>query len=296
MKTRDASTSVAALTAHLWPLIEATLRGRSAPLRVGLSGLQGSGKSTLAVALLRAARQHGVPAARLSLDDVYLGRAARQHMARTLHPLWLTRGAPGTHDLHLLRATLRALQQASAAQPARLPRFDKGRDTRQPPSRWPHVIAPPALIVLEGWCLGLRPQHPARLAQPVNALERHEDADGRWRRAVNTALASYAPLWDVLDLRILLRAPGFAAACRWRAQTEAALRARAAPRAMDAVRLHRFMQHYQRLSVHALATLPRWADICVDLDAARRVRAVRLAWRFRERLSQGEGSTTTAVP
>jgi D-glycerate 3-kinase len=227
---------------------------------------------------------------------VYLGRAARQRMARTRHPLWLTRGVPGTHDVALLRATLRALRRASAAQPAYLPRFDKGHDTRRPPSRWPRVIAAPALIVLEGWCLGLPPQAAAQLTRPLNTLERREDSDGRWRCAVNAALAAYAPLWNALDLRILLHAPSFAAACRWRAQAEVALHARAAPRAMDAAQLRRFMQHYQRLNEHALATLPRWADVCVDLNAARGVRALRLARRLRGRVLQGTGSTTTVVP
>ncbi len=283
MKARDANTATAALAARLWPYVAALLRARRTPLRVGISGLQGSGKSTLATALLRVARQHGVGAVRLALDDAYLGRAARRRMARTRHPLWLTRGAPGTHDVALLRATLRALRHASVAQPACLPRFDKGRDTRRPPSRWPRVTAVPALIVLEGWCLGVQPQSAAQLLHPLNALERHEDRDGRWRRAVNAALAAYAPLWDALDLRILLHAPGFAVASRWRAQAEAALRTRAAPRAMGSAQLRRFMQHYQRLSEHALVTLPRWADVRVDLDAAHGAGALRVARQPRAR-------------
>lgn len=262
------------LAAQLWPAVRARLAGRHAPLLVGLSGLQGCGKSTLAQALVHLARQRGLRAVNISLDDVYLGRAARRQLARSRHPLWITRGAPGTHDVTLLLHTLQALRDARADLPARLPRFDKGRDTRRPPSRWPRVTQIPHLVVLEGWCLGLQPQAASRLVSPINALERDEDRDARWRRDVNAALAGYAPVWDALDLRILLQAPDFAAARRWRMRAEDALRQRHAPHAMDARRLRRFMQHYERLSLHALETLPRWADIRVDLDAARHVHAI----------------------
>ena len=33
-----------------------------------------------------------------SMDDLYLGRAARVDLARRIHPLLATRGVPGTHD------------------------------------------------------------------------------------------------------------------------------------------------------------------------------------------------------
>ena len=48
--------------------------------------------------------------------------------------------------------------------------------------------------------------------------------------------------------------------------------------------------HYERLSRHALRTLPALADIVVALDASRRVRAPHRASH------QRAGSTTTAVP
>ena len=57
------------------------------PLLVGISGCQGSGKSTLAEYLCAALTQkHGLTTVFLSLDDFYLSRAARQHLAQTVHP------------------------------------------------------------------------------------------------------------------------------------------------------------------------------------------------------------------
>lgn len=242
---------------------------------LGLSGPQGSGKSTLAHAIAAATRARGIAAQTLSLDDVYLGRRAREQLARTVHPLLRTRGVPGTHDLGLLRATLDALARAAPNRPMRLPRFDKGRDTRRPPSRWPVVGQAPQLLVLEGWCVGVRPQTVSALDPPVNALERREDADGCWRRYVNRQLRAMQPFWNRLDALVVLTAPGWPQVCRWREQAERALRERQARQAMDARQLARFMQHFERLTRHAAATLPARADLCIELDAARRVTSFR---------------------
>ena len=246
------------------------------PFVLGLSGLQGSGKSTLARRLAHAARARGLRALALSLDDVYLTRAERLRLARDVHPLLATRGVPGTHDLPLLHATLDALANASPQRPAALPRFDKGRDDRAPESDWPRITAPPQLIVLEGWCLGVPPQPEADLVEPVNALERDEDGGGNWRRWVNARLAGeYAAPWRRIDRLILLAAPSFDVVARWRGEQEDALRRAAAPQAMDEVALRRFIAHYERLSRHALASLPARADIVVELDQVRAVAAIR---------------------
>ncbi|PTT58794.1 kinase, partial [Stenotrophomonas sp. HMWF022] len=73
---------------------------------LAISGLQGSGKSTLAAQVAARAQTRGLNAATLSIDDVYLTRAQRQRLARQVHPLLITRGPPGTHDLPLAHAVL----------------------------------------------------------------------------------------------------------------------------------------------------------------------------------------------
>lgn len=273
--SEDASTQVgypdrvvqAALDAAL-----ARLHARRAPWLLGLSGLQGSGKSTFARQFAAAANRRGVPCRVLSLDDFYFGRRARLRLAREVHPLFATRGVPGTHDLDLLMHTLDALRHASVQRPARLPRFDKGRDTRLPPSRWQRVTAAPRLLLLEGWCVGVPAQREAELRRPLNALERDEDRDLRWRHHVNRELGGgYAQLWRRLDALILLQAPGFDVVARWRDEQERALRRRGAPQAMDRAALARFLMHYERLSRVALRELPARADIRLRLDRDRRV-------------------------
>lgn len=293
---RDASTQAGYDRATVATVLDALLlrvSSRRGATLVGLSGLQGSGKSTLARQIASAARARGVSTQVLALDDFYLGRAARASLARRVHPLLATRGVPGTHDIALLARTLRALRDATPRHPARIPRFDKGRDTRLPPSRWTRVEDAPRLILLEGWCVGVPPQDSHALMRAANALERIEDPKAYWREWVNARLADeYAALWRRLDMLIVLAAPAFAVVERWRDEPERILRRRGAPHALSRPMLHRFLLHYERLSRHALRVLPAIADILITLDESRRVRGRRIAPASRQRA----GSTTTAVP
>ncbi|MBN8482926.1 MAG: hypothetical protein J0L88_15180, partial [Xanthomonadales bacterium] len=70
------------------------------------------------------------------------------------------------------------------------------------------------------------------------------------------------------------QAPAFDVVAGWRDEQERALRRRRAPHAMDAAALVRFVAHYERLSRHALRTLPILADVLVALDRRRKVRSV----------------------
>ncbi len=292
MKAHDAITQAGYPDAVVAEVLAYLLRknDKKRPWLVGLSGLQGSGKSTLAAQLVARAGTQGVHALAMSIDDFYLGRAARQRLARTVHPLLATRGVPGTHDLALLENTLRDLRRAGTRRPARVPRFDKGCDTRLAPSRWRQVKRSPDLVILEGWCIGVTAEPAQALRRPLNLLERDEDADARWRTWVNAQLGlGYAALWQRLDRLVLLRAPHFPVVSNWRDEQENSLRRRNAPHAMSTAALRRFLMHYERLSRQALRGLPERADLHLALGKQRHVR------RIRER-RQAPASTTTAVP
>lgn len=253
----------------LWNRICATLPASRAPLVVGICGAQGSGKTTLVSALAAALEGEGIAAASLSLDDLYLTRAERLELAQTVHPLFATRGVPGTHDVALGLATLDALERGEAVP---LPRFDKGNDDRAPMESWPAAPKGVQVLLLEGWCLGARLQGPEALAQPVNALEAEEDPDGRWRAHANTALAGpYQALFARIDTLVLLAAPGWDVVAQWREQQEAELRAKGAARAMSPAQVRRFIQHYERLTRWILEEMPARADLVVRLGAGRQV-------------------------
>jgi len=270
----DASTQNSTLAGHLLDQFAGRIARSRRPYLLGLSGLQGSGKSTLAREMKAQAEARGWPTEVLSLDDFYYSRSEREVLAHQVHPLLRTRGVPGTHEVELLLSVLAAMPQASDKLPVSHPRFDKGRDTRMPPSRWPNVTRPPKLVILEGWAIGLRPQTLAALDEPVNVLERDEDPDGVWRHWVNKQLRAYQPLWRKLDVLIVLQAPNWEIVRRWRSEQEEDLLARHAPLAMDAETMVRFLAHFERLSRHALATLPDLADTTVEYDDNRHVIAL----------------------
>lgn len=249
------------------PLTAWLLRRR--PRILGIQGTQGSGKSTLAEVLKWQLEQQGWTVAILSIDDLYLPLAERQRLAQQRHPLLATRGVPGTHDLALGEAMVHWVRLGKGAKA--LPRFDKARDDRRPEADWPTLPQPPDLLIFEGWCIGLSAEPDAALVEPINELERREDASGDWRRYVNAQLAGpYQRLFAALDALIVLRAPGFEQVFNWRRRQEEGLRGRGGSGVMNDDQLRRFIQHYERLTRHGLATLGERADVLIPLDDQQR--------------------------
>lgn len=250
-------------------------RGGGRTLSVGLSGPQGSGKSTIAKALvLLLDRTQGLRTAVLSLDDLYLTRSEREALGREVHPLYRTRGPPGTHDVALGIDLFERLAHAAPDEVTPLPSFDKAIDDRRPAPAWPSFRGRPDVILFEGWCVGAQPEpDPARLAEPMNELERNEDPAALWRRAVDAALAGpYRALFNRLDLLIYLQAPAFEHVYRWRALQERKLAARLASTGerasalLDEAALGRFIAHYERITRRQMTETPARADIVLTLD------------------------------
>ncbi len=259
-------------------------RLKGQPLIVGISGPQGSGKTTLALILgdwLK--RELGLSMACLSLDGLYLRKARRWELSRKVHPLLVTRGVPGTHDVARAEDLLESLIDADHERTVALPVFDKALDDRAPASQWPTVAAPVDIVLFEGWCVGARPQLPGALDEPVNALEAERDRSGRWRRYVNERLGTdYASLFRHLDLLVMLRVPNFEKVVEWRRLQEEKLRQRlrdrprtgAKPPGMSDEEIAHFVRHYERLTRHMLKTMPGYADAVIDVDENHRMTGI----------------------
>lgn len=247
-------------------------QGHQGLLVVGINGAQGTGKTTLAHALsLMLEHDLKLNTAVLSLDDFYLTRQERQQLADSVHPLLATRGVPGTHDINLAVQTLDAL--AAGAAPTSLPRFDKSIDDRAAQSAWPVTKASCDIVILEGWCLGVQAETDQALALPVNDLEAAEDTDGSWRRFVNQKLASeYQQLFARVDMLVMLKAPSFDKVFEWRCLQEEKLAQRSHSEQagsrliMTPDAIQRFIQHYERLTRHCIATLPNVAELTFSVD------------------------------
>jgi D-glycerate 3-kinase len=236
------------------------------PPLIAVVGAQGCGKTTLARA---AADRFG--AAQISIDDVYLTRAEREALAREIHPLFLTRGPPGTHDLGLLQNLIDRLSAAGPDDETPIPDFDKRGDDRWPPERWRTFRGRPSAILIDAWCLGAPPEPEAALAEPINDLEREHDPDGRWRRAVDGFVAGpYAAFAARFDAVLFLQAPGFDVVLDWRCQQEADLLG-VAPDDLphdERRRLAGFIQYFERITRRMLTDGVR-SSVTVKLDRNR---------------------------
>lgn len=247
----------------------------ASPLFVGINGAQGSGKSTLAAYLAyRLEKDFDKRCLVLSIDDFYFSRSQRECLAAQIHPLLKTRGVPGTHDLELALQVFSSLRDGK---PTLVPRFDKSIDDPFPTGQWHYQIEPVDVVIFEGWCVGVQPQDPSQLDFALNELEFSQDSFGQWRHFVNKQIFAYQEWFSYLDEQWMLRAPSFDCVHQWRWQQERKLielTGDIVSGVMNEQQIAVFIQHYQRLTEHALATMPSYADLIFDMLESREIVSV----------------------
>ena len=188
----------------------------------------------------------------------------------TVHPLLVTRGVPGTHDVDLGLKVINDLKEGCL--PVAIPSFDKAADDRRAEDQWDVIAEPVDVIIFEGWCIGTMPQESAELEVIINDLERDEDSDSRWREYVNDALSGgYRELFGLIDKLIMLKAPSMECILNWRTEQEGKLRARMTSAddqsgIMNDAQIKRFIMHYERLTRWMLSEMPERADIVIKLN------------------------------
>ena len=256
--------------------LQPKLKKRNQPLVLGISGSQGSGKSALADYLCTvAASQFNINALSTSIDDFYHTKNKRNQLGQEIHPLLVTRGVPGTHDIELAMRILDGLVDGS--EDVLVPRFDKTIDDRCNTNEFIRVSKPLDLIVFEGWCLGAKAQKRAELEVDINNLEREFDPNFIWRKYVNNCIAEpYQKLFNYIDRWIMLRAPSFEQVLIWRLEQEQKLMERhfesgieMAHEIMSPLEINSFVQHYQRVTEFILGDLPTRVHHLYQLDKDR---------------------------
>ncbi len=149
---------------------------------IGLSGGQGSGKSTITeIIKFILKKNYGLRACIFSIDDFYKTKYERIKMSKNIHPLFLTRGVPGTHDINLLNNIISRLKK-KVFRKVLIPKFDKSIDDRLMKSKWVKIKQKPHIIIFEGWCVGARHQKLNDLIKPLNYIEKKYDFDFKWRK------------------------------------------------------------------------------------------------------------------
>ncbi len=242
---------------------------------IGINGSQGSGKSTAAIILksmLEAKYKHQV--AIVSIDDFYHTKAKRNELAQSLHPLFATRGVPGTHDVDLALHTIQQLKQLRKGESYSIPRFDKASDDRKDEQQWDKIEGPVSIIIFEGWCVASQAVDKDSLLDPINDLEKLEDKKIIWRVRSNEFLAgAYQSLFKQIDYLLMLKAPNFDVVYQWRLLQEQKLaeslnssQKKTSHSLLKPYQLRHFIQHYQRLTEHNLLTIPAVANAIITLN------------------------------
>jgi D-glycerate 3-kinase len=250
---------------------------------IGINGSQGSGKTTFTHLLAQVIREIcGLKVVGCSIDDFYLTRAEREKLSRKVHPLLITRGVPGTHDVQLGLKTFESLINATEETITQIPVFDKSVDDRKSINEWVLVQGRPDIILFEGWCVGAKAVDENELKNPVNELERQYDQDGIFRKYSNENLRnSYTKWFDWIDVLIMLEVPGFEQVMEWRWVQEKKLAEKHAGsqndnRIMTKAETHFFISHFERITSQMLRVMPQTADVVFKIDESHLIERIKI--------------------
>lgn len=250
-------------------------KGRT--LFLGLSGSQGSGKTMVTGILqiiLKKFFKKNIYI--ISIDDFYKTLRDRNRMSQQKHSLFKTRGVPGTHDINLIKNFFISVKRKKFKK-IKLPKFNKSIDDRSKKNYWHNINKRPEIIILEGWCVGAKPQIISSLRKPVNILERHEDKDLIWRKYANEKLKKeYKEVFAMIDYFIFMKVPNFKIVFKWRLLQESKLRKKLhyKKKIMTYSAIKRFIMFYQRITLQMMKDLSKSASIVLLLKKNHEIKRV----------------------
>ena len=237
-----------------------------------IAGSQGAGKSTLTkIFQLVLENVYKKKVMLLSIDDYYLSKNKRIKLSKKIHPLLITRGVPGTHDIVALKNDIINFQKKNF--PISAPRFNKLKDDI---SSKKNIIKNAEILLLEGWCCGSPSINKKYLFQNTNYLESIFDKNKKWRQFYNSQLKKYnKKVFSLFDQQIYMQPPSFNYILKWRYAQEKnnALKSRN-KNFMNKKELQTFIQHYEKLTKWMMKTMPAKADILIKIDGNQKIKKI----------------------
>ena len=246
-------------------------------LLVGLAGGQGTGKTTISTLLrLVLIKYFKLRVFKISIDDFYKTFRDREKMSNKIHPLFKTRGVPGTHDINLAKNFFQTLN-AKKFKKIKLPKFDKSIDDRLKKKYYYDVKKKPEIVILEGWCVGAKHQSNNLIKKPINKLEKKEDSFLIWRKYVNEKLKKeYKKIFSMLDHFIYMKIPNFNAVFKWRLLQEKKLRKKSyfKKKIMSYNEIKRFIMFYERITLQMIKDLSKCASMVILLKKNHEIKKI----------------------
>ena len=191
------------------------------PYFVGLAGGQGTGKTTISsIIKIILEKYFKLKVFKISIDDFYKTRKERISLSKKVHPMLLTRGVPGTHDINMMLNFFRK-SKSKKFNRLKLPTFNKAIDDRFNKKKWYDLKKRPDVIIFEGWCVGAKSEKSVSLKKTINLMEKSKDQKQVWRKYVNYQLKSkYKNLYSQLNCLVYLKAKNFSLLQKWRLKQE----------------------------------------------------------------------------
>ena len=248
------------------------------PYFVGLAGGQGTGKTTIS-SLIRIIliKYFKLNVFRISIDDFYKTRKERISLSKRVHPMLLTRGVPGTHDINMMLNFFRKVKSKNFKR-LKLPTFNKAIDDRFNKKKWYDLKNKPDVIIFEGWCVGARSENNNTLKKTINSMENTKDQKQIWRKYVNQQLKSkYKKLYSQLNCLIYLKAKNFSLLQKWRLKQERKLwlnsKRKSNSKIMSKSDVLNFMQTYQRITQNMFRNMPKYSSIIINLNSNHQIKS-----------------------
>ena len=250
------------------------------PLMIGLAGGQGSGKTTISSILTLILKKYfKLNVFKISIDDFYKTRKDRKVLSITKHPLLMTRGVPGTHDIELMLKFFKKVK-SKKFKSLDVPKFNKATDDRYKKNLWYKLKSKPDVVIFEGWCVGAQAQKSKQLRKPINSLEKVRDQSIKWRLYVNNQLKTkYKTLFKQLDGLLYLKAKNFNILKNWRLKQERKLwtqtKNKKNLKIMSSGDVINFMQTYQRITQQMFKDAIKNSSIIMNLNNNHQIQNIR---------------------
>ncbi|MDB4189031.1 uridine kinase [Candidatus Pelagibacter sp.] len=250
------------------------------PLIIGLAGGQGSGKTTISSILTLILKKYfKLNVFKVSIDDFYKTRKDRKSLSKNKHPLLMTRGVPGTHDVDLMLNFFKKIKDKNF-QSLQIPTFNKAIDDRCQKSLWYKIKTKPDVVIFEGWCVGARPQLNSQLKKPINSVEKVYDQGAKWRTYVNNQLKTkYKTLFKQLDVLLYLKAKNFSLLREWRLKQERKLwvqtKNKKNLKIMSNGDVINFMQTYQRITQQMFKDAIKGSSVIMNLNSNHQIEKIK---------------------